>query len=171
MTDDNNLPSANVHRAEWLSVPLTELLGPVLTEESLLESSIASEWWWLGIPVLMSFGLIFMIRQKPRQEKIRLTEGGFQYRKKDYPTAQDSLRLIHLLLHSDGPVSNTAVMELVGNSSLDYSYNTRIKNQLVDKTNALLKSILQIQEDLILCDRSDRDKRARTYTIRREFFN
>ena len=82
----------------------------------------------------------------------------------------EMLKLVRLLLDETGQVSNTAVMELVRNPEQDYSHNIRMKNLLVEKTNILLKSILQLDDDLIMADKSERDKRVRLYSIRREFF-
>ena len=157
------------HRSELVSVPLSRLYGEPAGEKPLLTSRFPF-WWWLALPLL--FGAVAVARKLSRfsDTRIQVAEDGFIHQGSHFPAPLESVRLINLLLASDGPVNNSAVMALFLNPSLDYSNNIRLKNQMVEKTNILLKSILNVQEDLVTCDRSPSDKRMRTYAIRREYF-
>lgn len=168
---DNNAPGNLAHRSEWVSAEISELLGPVVSEEDLVKSGITITWWWLALPFTIFILFVFLRKRKTSREKVFVNDQGFRYKQTDYPAGPDSIRLVRMLLSSAGPVANQEIMDLISNTTQDYSHNIRVKNQLVDKTNIQLRSMLQIQEDLIICERSARDKRVRTYSIRKEFFD
>lgn len=166
---DKKTINSRSHRAEWLSIPLSRLYGVQVGEEELVSHGYSS-WWWLAIPVLFGVGTLIRKRKFIPDGMISLVDDGFIHRGTHFPASPESVRLVRLLLDSEGPVNNSVIMELFLNPSMDYSHNTRLKIQMVEKTNILLRSILNIDDDPIIFDRSPADKRVRTYAIRREYF-
>ncbi|MFM7195672.1 MAG: hypothetical protein ACKOYP_12955 [Bacteroidota bacterium] len=157
------------HRSEWISVPRSALYGEPAGEENLLAPDYT--WcWFLIIPVVIGGIVLGKKFSRLADRSIQVVSDGFVVNGSHYPAPPEAVAVVNLLLASEGPVSNAAVMELFVNSATDYSHSIRLKNQMVEKTNILLKSILNVEEDVITSERSPEDKRARIYLIRREVF-
>jgi len=157
------------HQSEFLAVDIKDLINDPGITEDLIEHSF-TPWWMIVFPLAGALFFLAFRKKQPRRDKIKLTSDGFQFRNNDHPLSKESLALIRLLLESSKPVENIEVLNIVSIPSLNLSHNTRVKNQLVDKTNIQLKTILGVEEDIILCNRLPTDKRVRTYDIRREYF-
>jgi hypothetical protein len=158
---------------ELKSVSVPEFLGQKTGEEIFY----AEDWrllkdWRLWSAVLMLVGFLTYrlsggIKTGPRLE---LTETGLRYRSKDYEVPDVHLSVLKKLYEAGGPVSSAEILRLVENPGLQYSHNNRIKNEVINRLNIQLQSILNTKEELIKLTSSDADKRYKWYELRREWF-
>lgn len=93
------------------------------------------------------------------------------YGTKLHKLEQKSLAILKRLLETEGDVFSADILEMVQNPNLDFSHNTRVKNQIMNTLNMELKTLLGEKEDIIQIERSPIDRRIKTYRIRKELFD
>lgn len=166
--DPNNGPQF----LELIRIPETDLLGHELSRETLVHSTNTFHLFWF-IPLILFIPLVLYWRIKRKaigQNLLLLTENGLGYKGKSIPLSPPEVAVIRLLLSSDAEVSTNQILDVTQNPNLDYTHNLRTKNQMIEKLNASLRTLLNINEDIITSERSAIDRRIRTYSIRKEYF-
>jgi hypothetical protein len=74
------------------------------------------------------------------------------------------------LLLSDLEVPSRKILELVEQEQYSPAHNERMKVQKIKDINLKLKTLLGVNEDLIVSMKSKRDRRIRIYRISRYYF-
>ena len=73
--------------------------------------------------------------------------------------------VLGLLIRNPDGVRNEQILALIQNDDLDYSYNVKLKNELMKTLNAKLKSFLGTPTDSIVYAPSTTDKRIKEYRL------
>ena len=103
------------------------------------------------------------------KDKIHLNNGGFMYDGVLHPVSPKAFKVTKLLLSQDY-VTTQDLMLLLENPNISYSQNMKIKNQLIDHLNVVLKTILNIATPLIIEVKDKNDHRVTLYKIDLTFF-
>ena len=77
--------------------------------------------------------------------------------------------LIHLI-DSKEQVYSKEIIELINKPHLDYSHSTRIMNDVLYKTNYVIRTSLKIDDDVIKVSKSTFDKRLKVYSVDKDLF-
>lgn len=120
----------------------------------------------LGVVLFLFFG----VRRYQERNKLRVYPDRVRYGGKAVAMDPTSVRVLNLLLRSEGEVQSQAVMDLVENPAQSHAHNIRVKNQVVENLNFQLRTLLVLEKDLITPGKSDEDKRIKTYQIDRSYF-
>ena len=103
------------------------------------------------------------------KDKIQLDKRGFKYAGVLHPMASNEVEVIKLLLSRDF-LTTQDLMLLLENPNISYSQNMKIKNQLIENLNVVLKTILNISTPVIKEVKDKNDHRVTLYTIDPTFF-
>jgi len=103
------------------------------------------------------------------KDKIYLKNGGFMYAGVLHPVSSNGFEITKLLL-SHEYVSTQELMLVLENPNISYSQNMKIKNQLIDHLNVVLKTILNIATSVIIEVKDKNDHRVTLYKIDPTFF-
>ena len=109
------------------------------------------------------------IRSLLIKDKIQLDKRGFKYSGVLHPMASNEVEVIKLLLSRDF-LTTQDLMLLLENPNISYSQNMKIKNQLIENLNVVLKTILNISTPVIKEVKDKNDHRVTLYTIDPTFF-
>lgn len=158
---------------ELKSVSIPEFLGQKTGEENFYSEDwkLLNDWrFWSVMLILvtyLTYRLSGGIKTGPRLE---LTETGLRYKSKDYEIPPVHLTVLKKLYEAGGPVPSAEILRLVENPGLQYSHNNRVKNEVIQRLNIQLQSILNTKEELIRLTSSESDKRYKWYELRRDRF-
>jgi hypothetical protein len=86
-----------------------------------------------------------------------------------HPVSSNGFEIIKLLL-SHEYVSTQDLMLILENPNISYSQNMKIKNQLIDHLNVVLKTILNTSTSVIKEVKDKNDHRVTLYKIDPTFF-
>ena len=103
------------------------------------------------------------------KDKIQLEKGGFKYAGVLHPVPPKSFELTKLLLEKSA-LTTQEIMSIVENPNISYSQNMKIKNQLIDNLNVVLKTILNITVPVIVDVKDENDHRVTVYKIDSSYF-
>ena len=103
------------------------------------------------------------------KDKIYLKNGGFMYAGVLHPVSPNGFEITKLLL-SHEYVSTQELMLVLENPNISYSQNMKIKNQLIDHLNVVLKTILNTSTSVIKEVKDKNDHRVTLYKIDPTFF-
>lgn len=120
--------------------------------------------------VVLFFVFIKIKTRIQKRNKILVKDSRVTYHGKELNFEDKSIKILNLLLRNKEGVLSSEVLDIVEVKELNYGHNTRVKNKLIDEMNFKLKSILEIDEDLISVEKSKSDKRIKIYTINKSFF-
>ena len=152
----------------------SDLLRKEMRSEKLILSSASPISLWLAsIPILLVAGLFIHWRRRNKQtsaEYPQLTSEGISHGIKNLNLNAAELEIIKVLLSAESEITTNQILEITQNPNLDYTHNLRMKNQMIEKLNVGLRTLLNINEDVITSQRSSVDRRIRTYAIRKEYF-
>lgn len=126
-------------------------------------------YYYLAAGILLSMVLYLPLKQRLFKEKIKLTPKGLKFAGVLHPIKKNQYLILKLLLESES-VPTAALMQLIENSNISYSQNMKIKNQLIEKLNIILQTILNISEPLITDIKDPNDHRVTLYEINRDYF-
>jgi hypothetical protein len=118
---------------------------------------------------LLFFLVKFIRKEMKRRKKVVLLENGLRYKNKFVEFRPDSMKILRLLL-SELEVPSGKILELVEQEQYSPAHNERLKVQKIKDINLKLKTLLGINEDLIVSKKSTKDRRIRVYTISRYYF-
>jgi len=147
-----------------------EFYGEQLSEEKLYRDY--SSLLYLLLLLVLPIGVLIRQRikaMKSKITKIQLNTKGLVYKKVFFEFEEKELEVINLLLNYD-VVHSSEILALVENPNHNYSHNMRTKNQLIDKLNYKLKTMLKIDYDLITSKKSKEDRRIIDYMLDKTFF-
>jgi len=147
-----------------------EFYGEQLSEEKLYRDY--SSLLYLLLILVLPVGVLIRKRikvMKSKIAKIQLNTKGLVYKKVFFEFEEKELEVINLLLNYD-VVHSSEILALVENPNHNYSHNMRTKNQLIDKLNYKLKTMLKIDYDLITSEKSKEDRRIIDYMMDKTFF-
>jgi len=68
-------------------------------------------------------------------------------------------------------VDSIKILNICENRELNHAHNTRVRNELVERLNIYLKSLLGINKDIITHYKSKQDKRIKVYSIDKSYFH
>lgn len=163
---------------EFCSAPAETFTGELIGVQDFYESTYLST-AWLYILLLMGTvgitgGLTVYLRRRTSRikhaRKLTVTKDGVVHGGIVHKLEEKSLAILNKLLQTEGDVYSADIMEMVQNPNLDFSHNTRIKNQLIASLNLEIRTLLGEREDVIQMVRSPIDRRIKTYRIRKELF-
>jgi len=109
------------------------------------------------------------IRSLLIKDKIQLDKRGFKFAGVLHPMASNEVEVIKLLISRDF-LTTQDLMLLLENPNISYSQNMKIKNQLIENLNVVLKTILNISTPVIKEVKDKNDHRVTLYTIDPTFF-
>ena len=122
--------------------------------------------------VLILLFSVIKIRHKLKLKKLILVKNGeIIYRRRVISFEENSVRIIEMLLNSKSEITLNDLMKINENKDFNYAHNTRVINLLIENINFKLKSILQIDTDLITYRKSDLDKRMKVFFIDKSYFH
>ena len=125
-----------------------------------------------GIFASLSFGGLLYLRKRRRTSKpATLTPEGILRNGKLHPLDKQQLALIKRLKEQPGGLATAEVLEILNLNDLDYSTNTRNKNNRIARLNTELKSLFKSREDLVYEAKSDEDKRLKKYFLRNGYIS
>lgn len=166
-------PNKSPQSLELIRIKKKDFLGQELHREPLITSPERNYVWWF-LPLLVSAPFAYYWirnRKSAKPNHLLLTESGLIYQSKSMDLSQTELAVIRLLLSSETEVTTNQILEITQNPNQDYTHNLRMKNQMIEKLNVGLRTLLNISEDVIISERSSVDRRIRTYAIRKEYFS
>jgi Galactose oxidase, central domain len=162
--------------AELMVKSESEFFGdPVGTQKIYSDHSIII-WllWSLSIGSLVVVALVgiqFLRKRKKRLRLLSIKGNHLYYQNKKVEFDAVSMDVIRLLLRAnhDG-VSGTELLTLTERKDLHNNHNIRERNNLLNEINFRIKTLLEIEEDIITSEKSSSDLRLKIYRIRYELF-
>jgi len=147
-------------------------LGELINEENFYTNN-EKTYYTIGLLLLIvsSIPVYKKIEKETRnRNKITLKKDNLIFKKRILPFDEIRVSIIRLLLTSTKEVPLHDIMDIYDNKELNYGHNTRVINGTLEEINFFLKSILDIEEDLITSKKSDLDKRIKVYSIDKSYF-
>jgi hypothetical protein len=149
-----------------------DFFGQLKSEDSFFK--VQYEWILPVVLTLLTIAVLILIarflwKQFRKSRKVVLLENGLRYKNKFVQFKPDSMDILRLLL-SDLEVPSRKILELVEQEQYSPAHNERMKVQKIKDINLKLKTLLGVNEDLIVSMKSKRDRRIRIYRISRYYF-
>jgi hypothetical protein len=148
-----------------------EFFGSILSETKLYNDF--NYLWLLGLFPLLGFGYYSFKafrKLKAQSNAMRLHRDGIVYKNIFYSLSDHEYGILQCLLDA-AFVDTSTILEIVENKDHNYSHNMRTKNKIIGELNYKLKTILKIDEDLVVSKKSNKDRRIIIYTIDKSFFS
>jgi len=120
-----------------------------------------------GLLLLLAF--YKPIKKALIKDKISLELGGVRYGDLLHPIEKNAYNLLELLL-SKPQVTTSELMSVIENQRISYSQNMKIKNQLIENLNIVLKTILGISTNVIVDVKDKTDQRVTLYELDKQYF-
>lgn len=161
----------NLDKVELEKRAEDEFFGTVIGETKLYQDY--SNWRYLFLLLIIPIAYYsrkIIISFKVKQSKIAINDKGLIYKRVFYDYEEKEMEVIKLLMEFD-VVHSSDILDLVENPNHNYSHNMRTKNQLIDKINYKLKTMLKIDFDLITSEKSREDRRIIDYKMNKTYFN
>ena len=148
-----------------------EFFGP-LVENSKFYNDFNYFWLFLVFPfsLAITMGVKKYKHYLSRVNAVTLEKGGLIYKRIYYSLTVEENGILLCLLGSEG-VETSAIMEIIENPNHNYSHNMRTKNKIIGELNYKLKTILKIEQDLIIAAKSEKDKRIIIYALDKTYFS
>lgn len=151
-------------------IPKSEFLKGVESVDAFFEPPSNSFPYEYVLMVVLFIAAIYRpLRSLLVKDKIHLKNGGFMYAGVLHPVSPNGFEITKLLI-SHECVSNQDIMLVLENPNISYSQNMKIKNQLIDHLNVVLKTILNISTSVIIEVKDKNDHRVTLYKIDPTFF-
>ena len=154
-------------------VDFTSILGPKLEEKSFVKSSNLTLQILISIAGLIAvFGLFFVLKKsRKNKNKIIVTKkGAFFYKKKRMHLGDLEHKIIDLLLQSEKVIYTSDLLNIMDTPQFNYSHQTRVLNETIQKINDLYKTLSQQEKNLIVTRKSSLDKRLKEYVLDKSVF-
>ncbi|TLP73250.1 hypothetical protein [Maribacter sp. ACAM166] len=122
--------------------------------------------------VVISIPVYRILRSNYRnRNKIIIDKGKLIFNKRIIPLDETRVSIIKLLLTSTEEVTLSDIMEIHNKKDLNYGHNTRVIKETIEEINFKISSTLGITKDVINSKKSDLDKRIKSYSIDKSYFN
>ena len=149
-----------------------EIFGKLISDETLyseetsLETVIPTA---LILSLLIPVGLVVKKRKRQR-DRLVLMKGQVYFNHKIIALDPLNLTVLTYLLNSKEQVYAKDIIELIDKPHLDYSHSTRILNDVLYKTNYVIRTSLKTENDIIQISKSTFDKRLKVYSVDKDMF-
>ena len=97
-------------------------------------------------------------------------KGAFFFKKKRMHLGDLEHKIISLLLQSEKVIYTSDLLNIMDTPQFNYSHQTRILNDVLQKINDLYKTLSQQESNLIVTRKSSLDKRLKEYVIDKNIF-
>jgi hypothetical protein len=160
-----------------------ELVCTILDEEDFLGAPLYTERMYApnGFPMefaggaLAAIGVVLLAfygrRRYKEKDKLLVSDKSVRHKGKKVAMDPTSLKVLNLLLRTDGDVQSQLILDMVENPQLSPAHNIRVKNQVIENLNFQLKTLLATEEDPIQSKKSEEDKRIKSYTVQSRHFS
>jgi len=149
-----------------------EIFGKLISDETLYtkETRLGSI-----IPTAMLLSLLIPIvmlanKRKKQSGKLVLKKGQVYINQKIIVLEPLNLTVLIYLLDSIEQVYAKDLIAMIDKPHLDYSHSTRIMNDVLYKTNYVLRTALKTENDIIQINKSTFDKRLKVYSADKDLF-
>jgi hypothetical protein len=149
-----------------------EIFGKLISDKTLYtkETRLGSI-----IPTAMLLSLLIPIgmaskKRKKLSGKLVLKKGQLYFNHKIIALEPLNLTVLIYLLDSKKQVYAKDLIALIDKPHLDYSHSTRIMNDVLYKTNYVLRTALKTENDIIQISKSTFDKRLKVYSVDNDMF-
>ena len=167
------LPGVNSPNKMILSKRNTdEIFGELISEETFYENETRLA---MMIPtfalllLLIPLGLVVK-KRKSQRDRLVLMKGQVYFNHKIIALDPLNLTVLTYLLNSKEQVYAKDIIELIDKPHLDYSHSTRILNDVLYKTNYVIRTSLKTENDIIQISKSTFDKRLKVYSVDKDMF-
>jgi hypothetical protein len=155
---------------------LGDLYLSIATESEMIGNEINSKPFYTNYEKLKNYGFSFLILVLlfisirafkafyNRKNKIQLLENGLKFKRKFIQLDEKSLKILGLLVASEY-VNSAEILKIVEKDQFSRAHNERLKFQKIEDLNFKLKTLLDINEDLIISKKSNFDRRIREYSL------
>ncbi len=149
-----------------------EIFGKLISDKTLYtkETSLESI---IPTAILLSLLIPIGIASKKRIKlsgKLVLKKGQLYFNHKIIALEPLNLTVLIYLLDSKKQVYAKDLIALIDKPHLDYSHSTRIMNDVLYKTNYVIRTALKTENDIIQISKSTFDKRLKVYSVDNDMF-
>jgi hypothetical protein len=126
---------------------------------------------FLGLTMAVFVGFNFIRRRSDRKRLLVIK--GFTIHYRDKKTEMDAVSIAvirKLLIANHSGVSGTDLLEITERKELHFNHNIRERNSILSELNFRLKTLTNLNEDIIVTEKSAQDNRLKIYRIRHELF-
>jgi len=151
----------------------TTILGPKLEVKSFVKNRILKLQIIILIAILVTIYGLFSALKRSRKNKNKIIvtkKGAFFYKKKRMHLGDLEHKIINLLLQSEKVIYTSDLLNIMDTPQFNYSHQTRILNDVLQKINDLYKTLSQQESNLIVTRKSSLDKRLKEYVIDKNIF-
>ena len=167
------LPGVNSPNKMILSKRNTdEIFGELISEEAFYENETRLA---MMVPtfalllLLIPLGLVVK-KRKSQRDRLVLMKGQVYFNHKIIALDPLNLTVLTYLLNSKEQVYAKDIIALIDKPHLDYSHSTRILNDVLYKTNYVIRTSLKTENDIIQISKSTFDKRLKVYSVDKDMF-
>ena len=149
-----------------------EFFGKLIRKERFYYNNETIFFWFkLSIILLLIIGSFLLIRRYfIFRGKIIVSSNTVKFKGRSLEFKGTNIRVLRLLLESKEDVDSIKILNICENNELNYAHNTRVRNELIERLNIKLKSLLGKNQDIITYYKSKKDKRIKVYSIDKSYF-
>jgi len=150
-----------------------EIFGKLISEDRFYESETNFLNYIFYVFVFLTLILIGSLVYKRSLIKNKLIikkDGNLYYNSKKIDLEPIGLLILRHLLNSKEPVYSQDIILLINKPHMEYSYKTRILNDILYKINYVVKQSIKTHDDIITVIKSSFDKRLKVYSINKDLF-
>jgi len=103
-----------------------------------------------------------------RWGKIEVLENGIRYKRKFVQLDNPTIKILELLISSK-KVNSSLILGLVEKEHFSKAHNERLKLQKINEINFKLKTLIEVDYDIIIASKSPFDKRNIEYAIKKSY--
>jgi len=107
----------------------------------------------------------WVLKKRKRKNKIRVQKDGLVFGGKSIPLDPVSISLLKILIAGNGVASAQQVLDLIENPTLSEGHKLKLRSQIVENLNLKLRTLLNIERDMIQIVRSSVDRRNKSYRL------
>ena len=151
----------------------TTILGPKLEVKTFVKNRILKLQIIILIAILVTIYGLFSALKRSRKNKNKIIvtkKGAFFFKKKRMHLGDLEHKIISLLLQSEKVIYTSDLLNIMDAPQFNYSHQTRILNDVLQKINDLYKTLSQQESNLIVTRKSSLDKRLKEYVIDKNIF-
>ena len=78
--------------------------------------------------------------------------------------------MLKTLIKNDFKINNDVLLDLLENKEIDRSQNIRNKNKIINDLNIKLKTILNVEKDILILKPADSDRRMKVLILKSAYF-
>ena len=132
-------------------------------------------WIYLTLIILLVFSLligVYLYRLKKIKEYnlIIFSKGKFIHRNHFISFSKPQGIVLKTLIKNDFKINNDVLFDLLENKEIDRSQNIRNKNKIINDLNIKLKTILNVEKDILILKPADSDRRMKVLILKSTYF-